>query len=50
MSELEPITRKEVLLNAISEGTGSDLEPITREEMFLQIILMKCLRNCEQEG
>lgn len=38
MGEFEPITRKEIFLNAISEGTGSDLEPITREEMYLSAI------------
>lgn len=38
MSELEPITREEVLLNAIAEGAGSDLEPITRQEIYLSAI------------
>lgn len=38
MSELDPITREEVLLNSIAEGTGSDLEPITRQEMYLSAI------------
>ena len=31
----EPITREEMLLNAIATGEAANLEPITREEMFL---------------
>lgn len=38
MSEIEPITREEVLLNSIAEGTGSEIEPITRKEMYLSAI------------
>ena len=34
----EPITREEILLNSIAEGTGSDLTPITRREMYLSAI------------
>lgn len=34
----EPITRKEMLLNSIAEGTGSELTPITREEIYLNAI------------
>lgn len=34
----EPITREEVLLNSIAEGTGSEIEPITRKEMYLSAI------------
>lgn len=32
---MEPITREEILLNAIASGVPSELKPITREEMFL---------------
>lgn len=38
MNDLEPITREEVLLNAIAEGTGTDIEPITRQELYLAAI------------
>jgi hypothetical protein len=31
----EPITREEILLNAVATGEVANLEPITREEMFL---------------
>jgi hypothetical protein len=31
----EPITREEILLNAVSTGEVANFEPITREEMFL---------------
>lgn len=31
----EPITREEMLLNAVATGESTNLEPITREEMFL---------------
>lgn len=31
----KPITREEMLLNAVSTGEAANLEPITREEMFL---------------
>lgn len=31
----EPITREEILLNAVAAGEAANLEPITREEMFL---------------
>lgn len=31
----EPITREEILLNAVATGEAAKLEPITREEMFL---------------
>ena len=31
----EPITRQEILLNAVATGDVANLEPITREEMFL---------------
>ena len=31
----EPITREEMLLNAVATGEVANLEPITREEMFL---------------
>lgn len=31
----EPITREEMLLNAVATGEAAKLEPITREEMFL---------------
>lgn len=31
----EPITREEILLNAVATGEATNLEPITREEMFL---------------
>ena len=31
----EPITREEILLNAVATGEAANLEPITREEMFL---------------
>lgn len=34
----EPITRKEILLNSIAEGTGSELTSITREEIYLDAI------------
>lgn len=34
----EPITREEVLLNSIAEGTSSEIEPITRKEMYLSAI------------
>lgn len=36
--EIEPITREEMLLSAIADGSGSDMKPITREEMFLHAI------------
>lgn len=35
---IEPITREEVLLNSIAEGTSSEIAPITREEMYLSAI------------
>lgn len=35
---MEPITRKETLLNSISEGSESGIEPITREEIYLDAI------------
>lgn len=38
MSEIDPITREEILLNSIAEGTDSGLEPITRQEMWLSAI------------
>lgn len=38
MSELEPITREEILLNSIAEGEASGLTPITRQEYFLSAI------------
>lgn len=38
MSEIYPITREEVLLNSIAEGTGSDIEPKTRQEHYLSAI------------
>lgn len=31
----KPITREEILLNAVATGETANLEPITREEMFL---------------
>lgn len=31
----DPITREEMLLNAVATGEAANLEPITREEMFL---------------
>lgn len=31
----EPITREEMLLNAVATGEAANLDPITREEMFL---------------
>lgn len=31
----EPITREEIMLNAVATGEAANLEPITREEMFL---------------
>lgn len=33
-----PITREEMLLNAVAEGVSSDIKPITREEMYLAYI------------
>lgn len=38
MSEIEPITREEILLNSIAEGEESGLEPITRQEHYLSAI------------
>jgi len=38
MSDIEPITREEVLLNSIAEGTSSEIKPITRKEMYLSAI------------
>lgn len=38
MSEIEPVTREEVLLNSISEGSDSEIKPITRREMYLSAI------------
>lgn len=38
MANIEPITREEVLLNSIAEGTGSDIEPKTRQEHYLSAI------------
>lgn len=38
MSDLEPITRREVFLNAIAEGDGEVPEPVTREEVYLKKI------------
>lgn len=38
MSELEPITREEILLNSIAEGEASGLTPITRQENYLAAI------------
>lgn len=39
MSEIEPITREEVLLNSIAEGSSSEgLTPITRKEIYLSAI------------
>lgn len=38
MSELEPITREEELLNSIADGTSSELSPITRREIYLSAI------------
>lgn len=34
----EPITREEMLLNAVATGVSSGIEPITREEMYLAYI------------
>lgn len=31
----EPITREEILLNAVATDEGANIKPITREEMFL---------------
>lgn len=31
----EPITREEILLNAVATGEAASVKPITREEMFL---------------
>lgn len=31
----EPITREEILLNAVATGEQANIKPITREEMFL---------------
>lgn len=39
MADLEPKTRSEVYLNAISEGGGEVPEPITRKELFYSAIL-----------
>lgn len=36
MPELEPITRREKYLNALSDETQEIPEPVTREEMFLK--------------
>ena len=38
MADIEPITREEILLNSIAEGTGSEIQPITRKEMYLSAI------------
>lgn len=38
MSELEPITREEVLLDSVANGTPSNLTPITRQEIYLSAI------------
>lgn len=38
MSELNPITREERLLNSISDGVDSGIEPLTREEHYLSAI------------
>ena len=38
MSEIEPITREEVLLDSVANGTPSNLTPITRQEMYLSAI------------
>lgn len=38
MSEIEPKTREEHLLNAISDGTPSEVEPRTRQEHYLSAI------------
>lgn len=38
MSELNPITREEVLLDSVANGTPSNLTPITRQEMYLSAI------------
>lgn len=38
MADIEPITREEVLLNSIAEGTSSEIKPITRREMYLSAI------------
>ena len=35
---VEPITREEKLLDAVSTGSPSGIEPITREEMYLAYI------------
>lgn len=34
----DPITREEMLLNAVATGVSSGIEPITREEMYLAYI------------
>lgn len=39
MADLEPKTRSEVYLNAISEGGGEVPEPVTRKELFYSAIL-----------
>lgn len=33
---MEPITRKEVFLDALCDGEGCSLEPVTREEVMLK--------------
>lgn len=38
MSELNPITREEVLLDSVANGTPSNLTPITRQEQYLSAI------------
>lgn len=38
MSELEPITREELLLNSIAGEGSSEIEPITRQEYYLSAI------------
>lgn len=38
MSEIEPITREEMLLNAIAGEGSSEIEPVTRQEHYLSAI------------
>lgn len=38
MSDLTPLTREEIFLNAIAEGEDPNLTPVTREEHFLKNI------------
>lgn len=38
MADIEPITREETYLNAISEGSETGMTPITREEIYLSAI------------